>query len=457
LTDKTTGRIVGVNNHFADVRQRIVPSRRHHERVLFAAMSKKRWWEAQQPRSARTTSQGAASMQVAVRACALTVLAVLFAACDTKPTPAAPGPEVTVARVIEREVRDWDEFTGRFQAPQVVEIRPRVSGYIDKVEFAEGKLVHAGDVLFRIDPRPYKAELDRAQADLARYRTAQELATIELERVQKLKETGAVSREEVDERISGLHQAIANSASAKAAVDIAALNVDFSRVTSPINGRVSRAEITRGNLIVGGPNGGTLLTTVVSLDPIYVYFEGDEAAYLRYSQMAREGARKSSREVNNPVQVGLSSEDGWPHAGYVDFVDNQLNSQTGTLRARAVLDNKDGVFTPGLFARVRLLGSGDYRATLVEDRAIGTDQSNKYVLVVGSDNKAEYRKVTLGRLIDGLRVVREGLSTSDTVVLSGLQRTRPGAAVTPRIVAMGDGLAQESSSGRPVPAVPRAP
>ena len=388
-----------------------------------------------------------------IRNAASTIM-VLLVACGAKPPPVAPAPEVTVARVIERQVRDWDEFTGRFQAPEVVEIRPRVSGYIDKVEFAEGKPVHAGDVLFRIDPRPYKAELDRAQADLARYRTAQELAAIELERVQKLKETGAVSREEVDERISGLHQAIANSASAKAAVDIAALNVNFSKVTSPINGRVSRAEITRGNLVVGGPNGGTLLTTVVSVDPIYVYFEGDEAAYLRYNQMARDGTRKSSRDEKNPVQVGLSSEEGWPHAGYMDFVDNQLNSQTGTLRARAVLDNKEGLFTPGLFARVRLLGSGDYRATLVEDRAIGTDQSNKYVLVVGSGNKVEYRKVTLGRLIDGLRVVREGLSTADTVVLSGLQRTRPGAAVTPRIVVMGEGFAQGPPSSKAVSSAP---
>jgi RND family efflux transporter MFP subunit len=396
-------------------------------------------------------------MRSSVRSCAASAVVVFLVACGAKPPPVAPPPEVTVARVIERQVRDWDEVTGRFQAPEVVEIRPRVSGYIDKVEFAEGKAVHAGDVLFRIDPRPYKAELDRAQADLARYRTAQELATIELERVQKLKETGAVSREEVDERVSGLHQAVANSASAKAAVDIAALNADFSRVTSPIDGRVSRAEITRGNLVVAGPNGGTLLTTVVSLDPIYVYFEGDEAAYLRYSQMARDGSRKSSREVQNPVQVGLSSEEGWPHVGYIDFVDNQLNSQTGTLRARAVLDNKQGLFTPGLFARVRLLGSGDYRATLVEDRAIGTDQSNKYVLVVGSDYKVEYRKVTLGRLIDGLRVVREGLSTADTVVLSGLQRTRPGAAVTPKVVSMGEGLTQGPHSGSPIATVPRAP
>jgi RND family efflux transporter MFP subunit len=395
-----------------------------------------------------------AAATVATPHLAASALVVFLVACGSKPPPVAPAPDVTVARVIERQVRDWDEFTGRFQAPEVVEIRPRVSGYIDKVEFGEGKPVHAGDVLFRIDPRPYKAELERAQADLARYRTAQELAAIELERVQKLKETGAVSREEVDERISGLHQAIANSASAKAAVDIAALNVSFAKVTSPINGRVSRAEVTRGNLVVGGPNGGTLLTTVVSLDPIYVYFEGDEAAYLRYSQMAREGVRKSSRDVKNPVQVGLSSEQGWPHAGYVDFVDNQLNSQTGTLRARAVLDNKEGLFTPGLFARVRLLGSGDYSATLVEDRAIGTDQSNKYVLVVGSDNKVEYRKVTLGRLIDGLRVVREGLSTADTVVLSGLQRTRPGAAVTPRIVVMGEGLTQGPLSGGAVLSAP---
>src|SRR5580693_1282951 len=271
---------------------------------------------------------------------------------------APPPPQVSVAKVLERRVKDWDEFTGRMQAVETVEIRPRVSGYIDRVAFTEGGQVKRGDLLFVIDPRPYKAETDRAAADLKRYKTSLDLARIELARVQRLKDSGAVSQEELDERKSTVAQAEANSAGAEAALEAASLNLNFTRVTSPITGRVSRAEVTRGNLVTGGANGGTLLTSVVSMDPMYLYFEGDEQAYLRYNKMAREGERPSSRDVPNPVQVGLANEEGFPHAGTMDFVDNQLNPQTGTIRARAVFANKDGRFTPGLFARVQLLGGG---------------------------------------------------------------------------------------------------
>ena len=381
--------------------------------------------------------------------------------CAKKPAVAPPAPAVTVARVIERTVRDWDEFTGKFQAVDTVEIRPRVSGYIDRIEFQEGKYVKAGEVLVRIDPRPYRAELDRARAELARAKSANDLAEIEFQRVQKLKETGAVSREELDERQSALLQAGANIAAANAAVEVAALNLSFTNVTTSVAGRVSRAEVTRGNLVTGGQTGGTLLTTVVSLDPIYVYFEGDENAYLRYNEMARSGERKSSRDARNPVQVGLANEEGWPHTGYVDFVDNQLNTRTGTLRARAVLDNKEGIFTPGMFARVRLLGSGDYRATLIEDRAVGTDQGTNFVLVVTPTSEVEYRKVTLGRLIDGLRVVRTGLTTADTIVVSGQQRIRPGIHVSPKLVEMaaegGGGTATTPKGGAVNASMPPKP
>src|SRR5271170_5123408 len=364
--------------------------------------------------------------------------ALTFGGCAKSGGPgAAAPPQVSVAPVLEQRVKDWDEFTGRLQAVETVEIRPRVSGYIDKVVFTEGSLVKRGDLLFLIDPRPYQAETDRAAADVKRYKTALDLARIELSRVQKLKDSGAVSEEELDERKSTVAQAEANVAGSEAALEAASLNLNFTRVTSPIAGRVSRAEVTRGNLVTGGSNGGTLLSSVVSMDPIYLYFDADEQSYLRYAQLARDGKRASSRDAGNPVQIGLANEAGFPHPGIMDFVDNQLNPQTGTIRARAVLQNKDGQFTPGLFARVQLLAGGEYPAILIEDRAVNTDQNQKYVLLLGAGNKIEYRKVTLGRVIDGLRVVREGLKPGDVIVVNGAQRVHPGVTVTPQRVAMG--------------------
>jgi multidrug efflux system membrane fusion protein len=377
-------------------------------------------------------------------ACFIATLLLCLSGCGKGGggAPAAPpAPEVSVARVIEKRVKDWDEFTGRIQAVETVEIRPRVSGYIDQIAFTEGKLVKQGDLLFVIDPRPYKADNDRAAADVKRFKTALDLARIELVRVQRLKDSGAVSEEELDERKSTVAQAEANVAAAAATLETAALNLSFTRVTSPITGRASRAEVTRGNLVTGGANGGanggTLLTSVVSMDPMYLYFEGDEQAYLRYAKMAREGERPSSRDAPNPVMVGLANEEGFPHAGTMDFVDNQVNPQTGTIRARAVLPNKEGFFTPGLFARVQLLGSNEYAAVLIDDRAVNTDQNQKYVFVVGADNKIEYRHVKLGRLIDGLRIVREGLKPAEVIVVNGGQRVQPGITVTPHVVAMG--------------------
>src|ERR1700723_758069 len=365
--------------------------------------------------------------------------AALLGAC-TKSGDAAsapPPPQVSVATVLEKKVKDWDEFTGRFQAVETVEIRPRVSGYIDRGAFKEGSGVKAGDLLFVIDPRPYQAEYDRAAADLKRYKTALELARIESVRVQRLRQSGAVSQEDLYERTSTVAQAEANAAGAQATLESAQLNLGFTRVTSPLTGRVSRAEVTRGNLVTGGNNGGTLLSSVVSMDPIYLYFDSDEQAYLRYTQMARNGQRSSSRDAPNPVQVGLANEEGFPHPGRVDFIDNQLNPQTGTIRARAVLDNKDGQFTPGLFARVQLLGSDEYNAVLIDDRAVNTDQNQKYVFLLGADNKVEYRQVKLGRVIDGLRIVREGLKAGDVIVVNGAQRVHPGVTVTPQRVTMG--------------------
>jgi len=348
-----------------------------------------------------------------------------------------PPPQVSVAQVLEKRVKDWDEFTGRLQAVETVEIRPRVSGYIDKVAFTEGSQVKRGDLLFVIDPRPYQAEYDRAAADVKRYKTALELARIELARVQRLKDSGAVSEEELDERKSTVAQAEANVAGSEAALETASLNLNFTRVTSPIVGKASRAEVTRGNLVTGGINGGTLLSSVVSMDPIYLYFDADEQSYLRYTQTAHSGVGPSSNDAQNPVQIGLANEEGFPHAGAVDFVDNQLNPQTGTIRARAVLQNKSGQFTPGLFARVQLLVSGEYSAILIEDRAVNTDQNQKYVLLLGANNQIEYRKVKLGRIIEGLRIVREGLKPGDVIVVNGAQRVHPGITVAPQRVTMG--------------------
>jgi RND family efflux transporter MFP subunit len=378
----------------------------------------------------------------------MVVSAALLVGCGRSGSAAQapPPPQVSVAAVVEKRVKDWDEFTGRFQAVETVEIRPRVSGYIDKIGFKEGSLVKQGDLLFVIDPRPYQADYDRAAADLKRYKTALELARIESTRVQRLRESGAVSQEELDERTSTVAQAEANVAGAQATLESASLNLGFTRVTSPVTGRVSRAEVTRGNLVTGGNNGGTLLSSVVSMDPIYLYFDSDEQAYLRYMQMARSGERTSPREATNPVHIGLANEEGFPHAGTMDFVDNQLNPQTGTIRTRAVFANKDGLFTPGLFARVQLVGSDDYNAILIDDRAVNTDQSQKYVFLLGADNKVEYRKIKLGRVIDGLRIVREGLKPGDVIVVNGAQRVHPGLTVAPQRVTMGGDAAAQGAS-----------
>jgi multidrug efflux system membrane fusion protein len=364
------------------------------------------------------------------------LLMLALAACGQKTPPPAPPAAVTVAEVKEQEINEWDEFTGRIEAVDAVDIRPRVSGYIQRVAFAEGKEVNKGDVLFIIDPRPYQAELARADAELQRARTRAALAAKEVVRAERLVAVQAISREEFDTRTSAEAESRASIAAAEAAVATARLNMDWTRVRSPIAGRVSRAEITQGNLVQAGPPDATLLTTVVSLDPVYVYFEGDEQTYLRYGDLARAGARPSSRDTRNPIQLGLANEVGFPHTGYVDFVDNQLNPETGTIRARGVFSNKDRVFTPGLFARLKLVGSARYRAVLVLDRAVGTDQDKKFVLVLQPDSSVAYRSVQVGRLVDGMRIVTAGLKGGDRIVINGLQRVRPGMKVAPTVAPM---------------------
>jgi RND family efflux transporter MFP subunit len=375
---------------------------------------------------------------VLLPALAAAIATLLLQGCKSEATTAvaAPAPQVSVATALERDVLEWDEFTGRLEAVESVEIRPRVTGYIESVNFTEGSIVRKGDLLFVIDPRPYRAELSKAEAELARAVARSELSSSDVVRSEKLLDVKAVSREEYDQRLNAQRESQANVEAARAAVTAAKLNLEFTRVTSPINGRVSRAAVTAGNLVTGGSTSAQLLTTVVSIDPIYVAFEGDEQVYLKYTEMARRGDRPSSRDSANPVLMALANEQGYPHRGEMTFVDNQVDSRTGTIRARASFDNKDGFLTPGLFARVKLLGHDSRRAVLVDDRAIGTDQSQKFVYVVDGENKVAYRSVKIGRLTDGLRIVQSGLQAGETVIVNGLQRVQPGAVVAPQKVAM---------------------
>jgi RND family efflux transporter MFP subunit len=355
---------------------------------------------------------------------------------DATATAQAPAPQVSVASALEREVTEWDEFTGRVEAVESVEVRPRVTGYVESVNFTEGSTVRKGDLLFVIDPRPYRAELSKAEAELSRAVARSELAASDAARSKSLVDIKAVSREEYETRVNASREATANVAAARAAVDAAKLNLEFTRVTSPIAGRVSKAAVTAGNLVTGGSNAATLLTTVVSLDPIYVTFEGDEQVYLKYTELARRGERQSSRDAANPVLMELANETDYPRHGTMVFVDNQIDPRTGTIRARASFENKDGFLTPGLFARIKLLGHNSYQAVLVDDRAIGTDQSQKFVYVVDAQSKVVYRPVKVGRLADGLRIVQQGLQPGETVIVNGLQRVRPGMVVAAERIAM---------------------
>ena len=347
-----------------------------------------------------------------------------------------PPPEVNAAPVLVKQVNQWDEFSGRVEAVQNVELRPRVSGYIDKVNYVEGQEVKRGDVLFLIDARTYQAAYEQANAELARARTQASLARSESERARRLSEQQAISTETWEQKRAAADQAAADVQAAKAALDAAALNLEFTKVRAPINGRAGRAMVTAGNLVTAG-DAASVLTTLVSLDTVHVYFDADEATFLRYAQMARKGERPSERDQALPVQIGLAGEQGFPHEGKVDFLDNQVVRSTGTIGVRALLDNADRQFTPGLFARVRLLGSGQFQAMLVDDKAVLTDQDRKYVYVVDKDGKAQRQDITLGRNADGLRIVQQGLKAGDRVIIDGVQKVfMPGMPVQAKPVAM---------------------
>src|SRR2546421_870859 len=365
----------------------------------------------------------------------LTVLiALTLSGCGDKPRQAAapPPPSVTVAQPTKRVVTDWDEFTGRFEAMEEVQIRARVGGFVTSVEFRDGAIVRAGDLLYVIDSRPFEAVALQADGQLSDARAKAELAQRELERALTLVQTSAVSESIVDQRRQTLQAAHAAEMQAEGALKAAQLNIEFTHVQAPITGRVSRHLVSVGNLVQGSDNGGgTLLTSIVSLDPIYIYFDVDEATYLKNNRLWFEGKRPSSRDTPNPVQVTLSGETKPSHEGKMDFIDNRLDVSTGTLRSRAVIPNKDLSILPGQFGRVRLIGSAPYEALLLPDTAVATDQSRKIVFLVKDDNTVEERPVTLGPLDDGLRVIREGLKAEDKVIVNGIQRARVGAKVAP--------------------------
>ena len=361
---------------------------------------------------------------------------------------APPPPSVTVAEVIARPLHHWDELTGELQAVNTVEVRPRVSGFIDSVEFIEGARVRKGQVLFQIDPRPFQIEIERLDAELKRAHSKLDYATAGHARAERLFAQNAIAREEYEQLTSAETEASGDVGSLNAQLHAARLNLEYTHVRSPIDGHVSRAVITSGNLV----SNTNLLTTVVSDDPIYAYFDTDEATYLRFVRQERGDRTPSPGAAGHgqspsasPVFMGLVGEQGYPHQGLLDFIDNQVDARSSTIHVRAVFENKDGRFTPGLFARIKLVANDSYNAILIDERAVGNDLGKKFVLVLKPDSTLEYRPVTLGTRIDGLRVVEEGLTAADTIVVNGLQHVMPGAKVAATVVTMtagGSGLSQ---------------
>jgi membrane fusion protein, multidrug efflux system len=363
------------------------------------------------------------------------IVASLLSGCGhslaaSKPA-SLPAPEVTVAQVIAKPLHQWIELTGTLQAVDTVQVRPRVSGYIDAVRFVEGARVAKGAVLFQIDPRPFALEVDRLNAELNRAQSKLDYANAGRARAERLFAQNAIAREEYEQLTSAATEAAADVGSIRAQVSAARLNLEFTQVRSPIDGHVSRALITAGNLV----SSADVLTTVVSDDPVYAYFDTDEASYLKFARLAG-GAARGRGDYASAVFLGLVGEQGYPHEGRLDFLDNQIDAHSGTIRARAVFDNHDGRFTPGLFARIRLVAHDSYDAVLIDDRAIGTDLGKKYVLVLKPDGSLEYRLVELGQNVEGLRVVQSGLVANDVIVINGLQHVAPGVHVQAKFVHM---------------------
>jgi RND family efflux transporter MFP subunit len=362
-----------------------------------------------------------------------------LAACTRAPSEApAPAPTaVMVSYPVERDVNDYGDFTGRTAAVDAVDVRARVWGYLDKVNFNEGALVKKGDVLFEIDPRTYQVALHQAEGNLASIEARLKRLDGDLARAQQLVGKGAMSREEHDRIAGDRGETAASIRALQAAVGRAKLDLAFTKVTAPISGRVSRYNVTVGNLVQSGDQGGgTVLTTIVSVDPVYVYFDVDERTVLRVRQLIREGKAKSARETEWPVSLGLSADEGYPYQGTIDFVDNQVNPRTGTLRVRAIFPNKDEVISPGFFARVRVPVGFPRQALLVTDRAIDNDQGQKILYVVNDKNEVASRPIRVGALHDGLRVIEDGLRPGERIIVTGLQQVRPGVTVEPKLVDM---------------------
>ncbi|MEQ1577118.1 MAG: efflux RND transporter periplasmic adaptor subunit [Hyphomicrobium sp.] len=362
----------------------------------------------------------------------LTALALASGAGIAQSGP-APAPTVTVANPLNKRIATWDEYSGRFEAIESVEIRARVSGFIDKVQFKDGQIVKAGDPLYIIDPRPFQMASDIAKAEVARSKAQVELAENEVERARPLLKSSTVTERDFDQRVANLNVSRAQLQSAQASLKVAELNHAWTQVTAPVSGRISDSKVDVGNLVTGGPSGATLLTTIVSLAPIHFVFDVSESDYLRYARMNTSGERVSSRDTSNPVKVKLADEADFVHEGNMDFVDNQLNARSGTMRGRAVLANKDQLLQPGLFGRVKLFG-GEIDALLVPDAAIVSDQMRKIVFLVGDGDTIVSKPVTLGPLYEGLRVIKSGLTVADRVVVDGIANpmVRPGAKITPK-------------------------
>jgi len=359
------------------------------------------------------------------------LFASLLAGCDNKPGAGAapPPPPVTVSKPIQKSITEWDEYTGRFVPVATVEVRARVSGFIDSIHFKDGQLVKKDDLLFVIDQRPYQIAVEQAKADLERARAKYDIATADVDRAAPLVRNQSVTEREFDTRKSTQRDAAGQVGSAEAALKQAQLNLEWSEVRAPIAGRISDRRVDAGNLIAGGQTGATLLTSIVTLDPIHFAFDGSEADFIRYLRLAASGIRQSSRDAANPVAVRLADETDFKHQGRMDFVDNVVNAKTGTIRGRAIFDNKDGFLTPGFFGRLRLYG-GQRDAFLIPDSVISSDQASKIVFTVADDGTVGTKKVELGPIVDGLRVVRSGLAPTDRIVIDGIQRARPGQKVT---------------------------
>jgi multidrug efflux system membrane fusion protein len=385
------------------------------------------------------------SSSILVAICTIVLTACGHSKAQSASNAAPQLPTVTVAEVIARPLHHWDELTGELQAVNTVDVHPRVSGFIDSVEFTEGARVRKAQVLFQIDPRPFEIEIERLSAELKRAQSKLDFATAGHARAERLFAQNAIAREEYEQLTSAETEAAGDVGSLNAQLRAARLNLEYSHVRSPIDGHVSRAVITSGNLV----SNANLLTTVVSDDPIYAYFDTDEATYLKFTRL-QPGDRTATAvrahdAASSPVFMGLVGEQGYPHQGRLDFIDNQVDARSSTIHVRAVFDNKDGRFTPGLFARIKLVANDSYSAILIDERAVGNDLGKKFVLVLKPDNTLEYHPVTLGARVDGLRVVDEGLQPADTIVVNGLQHVTAGAKVVATRVTMsagGPGLSQ---------------